>query len=415
MDDLTLIITTSPTPSAPSTELLTSILASFRTHCPALLNCPVITVFDTYSLIAPTPRLKRGHVTSQMAEDYDVYRRNATKLILETWEHLPPQAPTPAASLSPIGSSSASPSPSPSASPVPRVSKETATHAEYGAPGKGLSVPIAVSRSVDKRVIFLTPATTLGFGLAVRSALREVRTKYVWVQQHDWALERDVPLRELLGVMRASEEGAEDKNSGGNDVPPKIRYVSFPSVRMQRYARSSNAEQHAEMRSATRRWKGDFEPPDADSCEAPEENVQSHMKPKLTIPLTPVFFWYDKPHIALKDHYMSLIFPDDQLAISRGDFIEDTIGCAAREEMKAGGWKRWATWLYYPDEGETVVLRHLQGRTFRGREEELRAGEVWRASGGLKKVKKRDTKAGTGSDEAAVEDADREDTKTAQP
>ena len=27
---------------------------------------------------------------------------------------------------------------------------------------------------------------------------------------------------------------------------------------------------------------------------------------------------------------------------------------------------KWATWLYYPDEGKQLCLRHLNGRTWRG-------------------------------------------------
>lgn len=242
--------------------------------------------------------------------------------------------------------------------------------------------------------MFLTPATTLGFGLAVRSALREVKTKYVWVQQHDWALEeQDVPLRDLLELMNAREQDNQVVPES-EEVPPRIRYVSFPSVRMLRYARLSDVERYGELRIATKNWKGEYEPPDSS---AGDENV----KASTAIPLTPLFFWYDKPHIALKEHYLSRVFSNDELVISRGDFIEDTAGCAAREEMKAGGWRKWATWLYYPDEGETIVLRHLQGRTFRGKDEEVRMAAHWKTTGGFKRVKK-----GSARREADAKDPD---------
>jgi hypothetical protein len=31
---------------------------------------------------------------------------------------------------------------------------------------------------------------------------------------------------------------------------------------------------------------------------------------------------------------------------------------------------KWATWLYYPDEGNQVVSKHLHGRTYKGAEKE---------------------------------------------
>jgi len=31
---------------------------------------------------------------------------------------------------------------------------------------------------------------------------------------------------------------------------------------------------------------------------------------------------------------------------------------------------KWATWLYYPDEGEQVCSKHLHGRTYQGAEKQ---------------------------------------------
>jgi hypothetical protein len=59
------------------------------------------------------------------------------------------------------------------------------------------------------------------------------------------------------------------------------------------------------------------------------------------------------------------VFPT-RLAMRRGEFIEDKIGQRARAQMKEGQWAKWATWLYYPDDGDLLCLRHLMGRTWRG-------------------------------------------------
>ena len=82
-DLLTLVITTSPTPSAPSTDLLSQILASFREFCPELVRCRVILVLDTYDHISSTARLKKGHVTAEGARNYAEYKNNAKRLILD--------------------------------------------------------------------------------------------------------------------------------------------------------------------------------------------------------------------------------------------------------------------------------------------------------------------------------------------
>lgn len=33
-------------------------------------------------------------------------------------------------------------------------------------------------------------------------------------------------------------------------------------------------------------------------------------------------------------------------------------------------WTKWASWLYYPEEGKQLCLRHLKGRTWQGAQQE---------------------------------------------
>ncbi|EFY84499.1 hypothetical protein MAC_09444 [Metarhizium acridum CQMa 102] len=290
-DLLTLIITTSPTLSAPSTELLSAVLTSFRAHCAPLLNCSVIVVFDACEQITAHPRLKKGYVTPKSAQDYDAYKKNVKHLFLQ--EYL--QSTSERTELT-----------------------ECCGEAEYGSP---YSTPVlfTTSSTADGRVTFIEAAgQRLGFGLAVRTALRAVGTPYVWVHQHDWALIHHVPIAHLLGIMRASELDHDDEKP--------IKYV----------------------------WSS-----------------------PTAIPLTPMFFWHDKPHIASTAHYLQRVFPS-RLAMMRGAFIEDTIGQRARSQMKEGQWAKWATWLYNPRDGKQVCLRHLHGRTWRGEEEETRMKGVHR-------------------------------------
>ncbi|KAI1100042.1 hypothetical protein F4804DRAFT_59561 [Jackrogersella minutella] len=321
---LTVIITTSPTPSAPSTELISAIISSFRSNCDALLSCQVIVVFDTYDRIASHARLKKGHVTADAASTFDLYKRNVKELVLDEFrEH-----------------------------DTERELARSQGEAEFGYSGDETNfVPFSTSQTVDNRVTFIEPSKRLGFGLAVRSALRLAKTPFVWVQQHDWPLATNILLEPLLDIMRVTE---------ANDDTP-VRYVCLPSVRLLSYAESAHVVQFPVLKGLTASLKRNFV---TDSG--------------ASVPLTPMFFWHDKPHLASTEHYLSRVFPT-RLSMLRGAFIEDTIGQRARKQMKEGDWVKWATWLYYPDNGRTLCLRHLQGRTWEGAEKESEKKALWRA------------------------------------
>lgn len=282
-DLVTVIITTSVTPSAPSTELLSSIFESFGHHCPSLLGCRVIVVFDGYDQIAAGARLKKGCVTSEQARNFGLYKANVKKLILEQF-----------------------------CRDTQNVSfTRTEAGAEYGSAGAAENVVhYTITQTCDKSVAFIEPSRRLGFGLAVRSALRLTETPYVWIQQHDWKLVFDFPMDHLLQIMKDSETKP--------NAP--IRYICLPAVRMLSYAESSDVVKFPILRDLTSSLKHEFSPP---------------ARADIKIPLTPLFFWHDKPHVASTAHYLARVFPT-RLAMLRGDFIEDKIGQRARAQMKEG-------------------------------------------------------------------------------
>ncbi|CAK7209940.1 hypothetical protein SBRCBS47491_000615 [Sporothrix bragantina] len=409
---LTIILTTSPTPSAPATDLVSAVIASFRAHCPALLACPVIVVFDTYDHVGPQLRLKKGWVTPVEAANYDAYKANIKALVKDTW----------------AGDDATDAEP---------VHAEEGT-AEYGSPFiADNSVPFTMTRTAGGRVAFVEPAMRLGFGLGVRTAVRAATTPYVWVQQHDWTLAADIPLAAMLDAMRTAEqavgeEGSDDEVVEGETeesmadldpstdastaasfiaspaslspspspspsaslassasglpsaldprVPVAIRYICLPSVRMLRYAGSAHALGFPTLRALTAAFKRDVPTSSSSSPSStvsPDPSGPTGAAPAFdvafgsSVPLTPLFFWHDKTHIASRTHYLRRVFPT-RLALGRGDFIEDHIGQRARDQMKRdpAAWHRWACWLYYPERGNQLCLRHLQGRTWRGEEQE---------------------------------------------
>lgn len=337
-DILTVIITTSPTPSAPSTELLSTVLDSFRDHCPGLRRCRVIVVFDAYDQIVERARLKKGYVTPEEADNYDTYKANVKKLVTEVYLGLK-TAPT---------------------------LDEGHGEAEYGSSFTTSPIPFTTHQTPDRRLTFLEPAQRLGFGLAVRSALRLTETPFVWIQQHDWTLCSTIPLAALLSVMQCSAETATSPTASPPDTPPPVKYICFPSTRMLSYAVSQHVVPFPALRAVTAISQRTF-PATATAVDDVDVREQA-------VPLTPLFLWHDKPHLAATAHYLARVFPS-RLAVTRGAFIEDTVGLRAREQMKEGRWAKWACWLYYPDEGRRPCLRHLQGRTWRGEEGERQAKE----------------------------------------
>ena len=74
-------------------------------------------------------------------------------------------------------------------------------------------------------------------------------------------------------------------------------------------------------------------------------------------------------HIASTNHYRSFVFSQNRF--QRGDFIEDTFGQVQLNDCKRPTseegievHKKYATWLYYPNDGGTRHLFHLHGRKF---------------------------------------------------
>lgn len=279
---LTVIITTSITPSAPSTELLSSIYQSFSLHCPFLRRCRVIVTFDGFDKITPKARLKKGCVTLQQAENYELYKQNVKEYIIGQY----------------------------CGNDTPALTTKEAV-AEFGSQNNpDNTVGYTITQMPCKDITFIESSRRLGFGLSVRSALRVTETPFVWIQQHDWMLSSSLPIEPLLQIMKESE----------TDPDKPIKYVCLPATRMLSYAGTADVAHFPTLDRLTLEIKGDYSP---------------KLEPDVKIPLTPMFFWHDKPHVASTAHYLERVFPT-RLAMLRGDFIEDKVGQRARAQMKEG-------------------------------------------------------------------------------
>ncbi|ORY86079.1 hypothetical protein BCR37DRAFT_390877 [Protomyces lactucae-debilis] len=178
----TVILTTSPIPSCPSTELLEESLHSL----PAVLKqANLVIVFDTPSRLAEQSRLKKGWVAPEIANVYPEYISRVKNL--------------------------------------------------FGPVGTGwFEHKASVSRPQDEqfksRVVFLQPDRRMGFGWAVHLALKFVATPLVLVLQHDWIFRCCLDsMGDLIDIML--QESA-------------VQYITFITRGTQRYL-STTVTSHA--------------------------------------------------------------------------------------------------------------------------------------------------------------------------
>lgn len=162
-----------------------------------------------------------------------------------------------------------------------------------------------------------------GFASNIRYGLDLVDTKYVLIYQHDWTFDRPVNINELLNAM---------------DRFPELRYIGFPS-----------RENYLLKLAAYPVFFKDLAKYDIN---------------KFGVPLLPLNFWYDKPHIARVDFYKSFVYgqrhidPLNGKSISVKNFIEDTLGQVERNDLAMHGMTahaKYGTYLLYDIPGSTVV------------------------------------------------------------
>ena len=260
--DLTIVITTSPIPSMPSTALLEALLKSFE-HVNDLHGCRAIIVCDGIGVVLSTdddkPNWKCSKVNPKHVAAYEEYTSNVESL----------------------------------ASCLHRPCEVVVLHNRHGC------------------------------GLAVEAALDLVQTPFVMVVQHDQLFLRNFDAGGVLAAMRAH--------------PATLRYVGIQSRTTLRY----------KERVAHR-----F------GIALDEFRVDPH----LSSPLLPLLMYYDKPHIVWTEHLRERVYGNG--ALKTGDFVEDVLGRAQMEDIKANGIQahgQYGTWVLCDDE-DSPATYHLSGR-----------------------------------------------------
>jgi len=341
---VTVIISTSPLPSHPSTIVIEAVLNSHKTHCPELVACKKIVVFDGYR-VSTQARLKKGNVTQAIADGYEQYKI-AVKSLLSAEE----------------------------AGDVALHNVET-SHFTTGGKRHLTHVTVNAQKSRDGQLMFVEPHTRIGFALGLRTALQLVTTPYIFVQQHDWAFCARVPLVEIISGMEASQhhQSHDDQHSR---IP--INYVNFNTRWSTNYS-SRQVSNDPSLRALEK------------VILSTKEASMDVRTASLMSKSTPLFYWLDRPHIARTAVYRDQVF--GQGHFSAGDFIEDVFGqrmitdirsrmAAFVEEERAAlsdnvaavistrdracilrsGWL--GCWLWENGDPASWSLVHLQGRTY---------------------------------------------------
>lgn len=189
---LTIIITTSPTPSSPSPELVESVIGSLA---PELSSLPLIISFDGFTIShndrRAGGRLKRGQVPQAMADMYPAYIDNVKGLCQASCssEIEDPRMHT-------------------------YISSSQRTHTD------GSTSPVTFVRHKFRQ----------GFGFSVKAALTYCKTPLVLILQHDWVFTSlEVPIHSLVQILQEEEE---------------VNYITFIARQSLCYERSRGESHH---------------------------------------------------------------------------------------------------------------------------------------------------------------------------
>ncbi len=166
--DVTVIITTSPIPSHPSTKVLETTLESTR-----LLNYSFkeyIIVFDGYNL-SSKEALKSGNVSSTLVSNYLEFKTNVVDLLYSIF------------------------------SSTPSIMEE---ELEYTIRKESINISVQTLVFDDVTVkLCHVKGKAIGFAHAVNSSLCLTRTDLVLVMQHDWKFTAEIPFSQLLETFRS--------------------------------------------------------------------------------------------------------------------------------------------------------------------------------------------------------------------
>ncbi|TPX69463.1 hypothetical protein SpCBS45565_g02385 [Spizellomyces sp. 'palustris'] len=295
---LTLVLTTSPSPHHPSTHLLTTVLESLLPSA-QLASCDLIVTFDGYNTpLHPTPNLKQGRLNSDLVETYGAYVRDAKEWLSARWALENKRDGT-----------------------TYTIRHETVS-ISTGATTTASVFTTLLTSTQHTPLTLIQASTHLGFALSIRTALAYVKTPYMMVLQHDWAFTSPIPVQDIIQTMETN---------------PEINYVGFISPRIVEYARKKG--QGKGLPSAIIHDK---------SYKVPLARLFFWFD-KNHIACTE----YYRTRIFTKGYFQRGDFIEDT-------FGHVQLNDVKKRGLEGHG--DYGTYLYYPNEGRDKCLLHLNGR-----------------------------------------------------
>lgn len=328
-EKLTIIITTSPIPSHPSTELLDIVFSSFRL-VDGLYECRKIIIADgtidveerlnVFSKKKPE-QIKSGIVSLDLRNRYHKY--------------------------------------------LLRV-QEKCNSSQY------LETELIVQPQRN------------GYAKNLEIALNLVTTPLVMVVQHDQIFQRNIPLLETVegmlnfpndikyvGLMSTSDQNYVQKELSHSMY--RNFYQDLETEINVYIKRNRAAAEEILFNFPSKSKKIKFEDDKTSNKSFVTDVILRYTMFRYGVPLMPLMFFYDKIHICNTDYYLNYVFNNYHIDYTKGDsfavknFVEDTLGQIEKSNIKRQGiaaFHNYQTYILY-DDPENSAIYHGDGRAFR--------------------------------------------------
>lgn len=306
---LTVIITTSPVKSHPSTELLDAVRESFNL-VDGLCECNQIIVADGYIVNddGSPNKEKSGKISRELADAYEHF-------LVDLREKLDLEGPVPSRRL-------------------------------------------------------IVRSKRYGFAENLRCGVLIATTPYVLVVQHDQLFLRPLRNLSLFQIISSLVEHPEIKYLGlmsSSDMNYQIRRYNLPEYQL--FRDDSKKVVHDFVRHHLQTWKSSVQ--SGSDNDNGNDLVKFHQL-KYGLPLMPLDFWYDKPHIASRRVYLDFVFGQTHfnyhtgISVRVNNFVEDSLGNVIKSNIQHRGWMAFTMYHIYSlyDDPENPIIGHLDGRGF---------------------------------------------------
>eukprot|EP00536_Pseudo-nitzschia_multiseries_P006275 jgi/Psemu1/239268/estExt_Genewise1.C_1300102 len=371
-DLLTIIVTTSPVKSNPSTELLEKVFETFKQcgddfayECRKLIICDGCRQRDKSTTKKHTndkQSMRNGIVTVDQNKNYSAFKQNLKQLCQELDE-----------------------------SSIKSPFNRTTVH------------------ELDVRQ---------GYGFALRHALREcVDTPYVIVIQHDRTFMRPTPIAETVramwynsnikyvGMSMRSNLMMRDQflgQYGGSYADEMLECILRPPELLldaSKYGPNSESTENVDygdkgeklrenLLALAETYRGSQQHLDnvewLKASEVPNDKCQ--------LSLTPTLFWYDNVHVCETRHYRDFVFDPGYKMVVKGGFVEDKLSPVIKRTAERLGLKeghsRFGCFLL-DDHSGMFFTGHLDGGSYMTPQQKQELIDHHRVANATKRKKKR--------------------------